>query len=103
MLLDYGHDVVRLYPLCTLAAGIIQSQRGQRPFGQLWLFDSQSQSLNQVFYLRLLFVTCLCRRAGFPFSLRVSGNKHGAGDGGQNLRAYGEYSVVLRERFSGIF
>ncbi len=49
------------------------------------------------------FVTRLCRRAGFPFSLRVSGNKHGAGDGGQNLRADGEYSGVLRKTFSSMF
>lgn len=49
------------------------------------------------------FVTCVCRRAGFPFSLRVSGNKHGAGDGGQNLRADGEYSAVLWKSFSAMF
>lgn len=70
---DYDHDVVCLYPLCTLAAGIIQSQGGQRPFGHVWLFDSQSEISNQGFFRRLFsWRVCVAGR-GFHFHCEFRG------------------------------
>ena len=45
------------------------------------------------------------RRAGFPFSERVSGGdrQHGAGDGGQNVGAYGKNRFVMASWTSEVF
>ncbi len=82
---------------------MIQSQRGQRPFGTRLFICQPMGELNTKLLSPPSFVTRLCRRAGLPFPLRVSGNKHGAGDGGQNLRADGESFSVLLQTFSGMF